>query len=1660
MRSLVLLVVLVVGILLGGAVSARATVFNVIPSDGVDAPVDEFTDQDELWAYTTADLSGGLVCVIPRPFLQTEEELGEVKCNGNAWGVTFIPGGTSGIWPISQLSDESLPQFLPFQTGCSNFDFAGSCEWEIGVEGTTTRSVPFTVHRCAALECPTRLVPNASTVFKAGRTAGKVALQALCNTFNALSAAQAAAETKQYVDFLVAENAGGVVFTEAVLLKEAGSDYAINLFKKLLTPPGVKVTGSAWASASGFILCAPGLQGTFEKILGDPPDPNFTSVAAPQYADLPPPGDALGADLVTTLDRLNGDSEAMLHAYERYQGADAADSERNVHRQARAISETAFDVVGDTRSAQALLRSVATRSETDPDIRNQLFSGDDFDAFDATFDRIRTSGFTAAEITQFHDGGLTDEEIGRIRERYSLDLSDSGLTADSTLSDALRGLADGLEPTLEPTEAFARNASAVAGETNEAPVASFTATPPSGASPLAVQVASTTAASADGDSLGVTWDFGDGATGTGANAAHTYTADGEYTVTQTVSDGYDSDTTTKTVSVGTPNTAPTASFTATPDHGDVPLDVAFDASGSHDDASIASYAWDFGDGGSGSGATASHTYTTAGAHTATLTVTDDAGAVGTVNKTITAAEPANATPTASFTATPEGGTAPLQVAFDAGGSSDSDGSVAAYAWAFGDGVTGSGKTVTHEFDTPGSYDVVLTVTDDGGATGQTTRTVKVKAENQAPVPADDALEAEGAGVIDALLNDTDPDQDPLTIVATGAPAHGTAACAPLGGCLYTAASGYQGPDSFTYRVRDAEGLEATASVTVTVVPPAQTAGLLRARDDQASTPAGTPVTLHLLANDTGTSLTVTDWTDPHHGSVDCQGNGTCEYQPAAGFSGSDGFTYTVQDEAQAERTADVHLTVAPASAGFAVKVAGAAAPATRASITEGAAANWSAAVAASPAGISGDALAALPRPAVTAALKGPHTLKAGSVRTARGWSVDPAGDDGAVHARVGQDALLGEVSDSIPRPLPAVSQGTGGDGHVPILVGSKVFAFFHHSAPTTVTCVDRATGSLCTGYPKATNQATTNIPGPAAVVGSRIYVHLVPAGVPAETASLALYCWDTAKDRPCGLITVDRLENVIPGGSAPLLIAGKLYFAGDRGRLYCVDPATNALCSKPFLATGLDPSAGGEYDIVGHGTRVFVSRLGGTVACLDVATGATCPGWSLPRSFSGTNVVNRHDPAGKADGVCVLGVTDGTCVTDGDPSAATPITGWPNYEDYYTVTAEAETGTRTLVGTFNSGLGCWDWVTMAACSGGDYVNGVVTVDGLGQPLPGAYGAAWDGSCVVGLGDPGLVFTVDPAAGRAPCTTLGAGTEPHSIDLRDQRCDGTVGSAAWQAVALGDAAAGELASVTVTVRDAATGAVLATKDITGGPLSLAGIGAGAHPAITVEANAISTAGDPAWADAVPPRIRVAWKADPKQLCFETTTKKDCASPVAPIAVSAQVDGSAVKDVETLDLLRGACPPALGALPDREVGEQTPLSFAVAAADPNGGALKFSLASAPPGVSIDAASGRLSWTPTEAQGPGNYDVTVRAADPGGLADQQTFKVRVAEVNRPPALTTPADVTVGAGTPFAGRAVASDPDAPANHLAFSLVGAPAGASVDRGSGEVRWAAVPAGS
>jgi hypothetical protein len=107
-----------------------------------------------------------------------------------------------------------------------------------------------------------------------------------------------------------------------------------------------------------------------------------------------------------------------------------------------------------------------------------------------------------------------------------------------------------------------------------------------------------------------------------------------------------------------------------------------------------------------------------------------------------------------------------------------------------------------------------------------------------------------------------------------------------------------------------------------------------------------------------------------------------------------------------------------------------------------------------------------------------------------------------------------------------------------------------------------------------------------------------------------------------------------------------------------------------------------------------------------------------------------------------------------------------------------------------------------------------------------------------------------------------------------------------------------------------------------------------------------------------------------------------------------------------------------------------------------------------------NGVISWTPSEAQGPGtNIIITVvtdtnpDAVNTQHLSSTNSFTIVVNEVNSAPILSLPADQTIHAGTRVALTATASDADNPPNNLLFALVSAPVGIEVGT-KGEISWA------
>jgi uncharacterized repeat protein (TIGR01451 family) len=161
---------------------------------------------------------------------------------------------------------------------------------------------------------------------------------------------------------------------------------------------------------------------------------------------------------------------------------------------------------------------------------------------------------------------------------------------------------------------------------------------------------------------------------------------------------------------------PTAAFSASKTSGVAPLTVDLDASASVDpDGSIVSYAWSSSDGQTATAQTAALTFNDPGEYTITLEVTDNDGATAQVQKTVSV-QASNKQPTAAVSVSPTSGKTPLTVKLDGSASTDTDGTIASYAWTASNGQTAEGQNAELTFNQAGEYTITLKVTDNDGAT--------------------------------------------------------------------------------------------------------------------------------------------------------------------------------------------------------------------------------------------------------------------------------------------------------------------------------------------------------------------------------------------------------------------------------------------------------------------------------------------------------------------------------------------------------------------------------------------------------------------------------------------------------------------------------------------------------------------------------------------------------------------------------------------------------------------------------------------------------------------------------------------------------------------------------------------------------------------------------
>jgi PKD repeat protein len=426
---------------------------------------------------------------------------------------------------------------------------------------------------------------------------------------------------------------------------------------------------------------------------------------------------------------------------------------------------------------------------------------------------------------------------------------------------------------------------------NTAPEAAFSATPNPATTGASVTFNASASKDSDGSIARYVWDLdGNGTfetdTGTAASVSRSYPTAGDRQIGLRVTDNKGATAkTTHTLTIQ--NSPPSASFTVSPNPASVGATVVFDASASKDsDGTIAKYEWDLNGDGSyetdtGTTPAISGSYGTVGERTIRLRVTDNDGGVTTTTKALVVQ---NAPPTASFTATPEAAPTGTAVSFNAAASKDPDGTIAKYEWDLdGNGSyetsTGATATASTTYATPGARTVGLRVTDNGGATATTTRTVT--AQNRAPAASFTATPnpvLSGTLVVFDGSASSDPDG---TIVEYAWDLDGNGTYETSGFGKPTVSAPYAKPATRTVglQVTDSSGAKATTTRTIVVENRPPTASFTVSPNPA---PTGTTVSFNGSgSSDPDGTIAKYEW--------DLDGNGT--YETSTGTTSSASRSY-------------------------------------------------------------------------------------------------------------------------------------------------------------------------------------------------------------------------------------------------------------------------------------------------------------------------------------------------------------------------------------------------------------------------------------------------------------------------------------------------------------------------------------------------------------------------------------------------------------------------------------------------------------------------------------------------------------------------------------------------------------------------------------------------
>jgi len=336
--------------------------------------------------------------------------------------------------------------------------------------------------------------------------------------------------------------------------------------------------------------------------------------------------------------------------------------------------------------------------------------------------------------------------------------------------------------------------------------------------------------------------------------------------------------------------------------------ISITGAGTDNDGSIISYQWTKGAIELATTASFDYTPTVVGTDILTLTVTDDDGVTASDSVNIVVTSTPNHAPIATDIATNTTEDNTKQITLIA---TDSDGDSLSYIIETNPThgtttIAGNIATYTPEANYNGSDSFTYKANDGSFISRVATVTITINAENDAPIANNTNANTLEDTTKDINLSATDIDGDNLTYIKVTDPAHGTF---NIAGNIasYTPNANYNGSDSFTYKANDGtlDSNIATVTITVNAVNNTPIANTITVSTNENTTKA---ITLNASDID-GDSLTYIKVSNPAHGAVIFAGN-TANYTPTNNYSGSDSFTFKVNDGTVDSNTATVSINVA------------------------------------------------------------------------------------------------------------------------------------------------------------------------------------------------------------------------------------------------------------------------------------------------------------------------------------------------------------------------------------------------------------------------------------------------------------------------------------------------------------------------------------------------------------------------------------------------------------------------------------------------------------------------------------------------------------------------------------------------------------------------------